>query len=63
MEVIHKALWVIGAAQVSPVHWHCWLCLKETPGAALAAEHVRTKEVRVDLIGFSTAQKNERGWK
>jgi predicted kinase len=60
-DVIHKALWAIGAAEVAPGMWHCWVCICEYPRTKLAAEAVRPDLVRPQVLGVSETERMQWG--
>ena len=56
-DVIHKALWAIGACEVVHGEWWCWVCACEYPKTKLAAEAVRPDLVRPQVLGVSDAER------
>lgn len=62
-QIIHKALWSLGAVEIAPGMWLCWLCSSEKPDLKLAGEEVRHRYLKPDVVGVSSHERAQWGKK
>lgn len=55
--LVERAFWAIGAAEIAPRIWMCWLCVLDNPRTCEAAKVVRGRMLKIEVLGVATEER------